>query len=38
MSKQNVYDFKGADIDVHWDQRLCIHIGECGHRCDLGEG
>jgi CDGSH-type Zn-finger protein/uncharacterized Fe-S cluster protein YjdI len=30
MDKGKVYDFKGASITVHWDQRLCIHVGECG--------
>ena len=30
MSEKNVYDFPGETIDVHWDRRLCIHIGECG--------
>lgn len=23
--------YKGKDLDVTWDGRLCIHIGECGH-------
>ena len=22
--------FEGKDADVHWDGKLCIHIGECG--------
>ncbi len=22
--------FAGKDAEVHWDSRLCIHIGECG--------
>lgn len=22
--------FEGSDADVHWDERLCIHMGECG--------
>jgi len=26
--------YKGKNIDVTWDERLCIHIGECG----LSEG
>jgi uncharacterized Fe-S cluster protein YjdI len=30
MSERKVYDFPGETIDVHWDGRLCIHIGECG--------
>ena len=28
MSKKVTY--KGANADVQWDGRLCIHIGECG--------
>ena len=39
MSKQKIYDFKGTEIDVHWDQRLCIHIAECGQsEGDLFDG
>jgi CDGSH-type Zn-finger protein/uncharacterized Fe-S cluster protein YjdI len=30
MSENKVKQFPGAEIDVQWDQRLCIHIGECG--------
>lgn len=30
MSDQKVFRFSGKDIDVVWDGRLCIHIGECG--------
>ncbi|MBW1832832.1 MAG: CDGSH iron-sulfur domain-containing protein, partial [Deltaproteobacteria bacterium] len=26
-----VFKYDGAQADVHWDGRLCIHIGECGH-------
>lgn len=22
--------YEGADVDVQWDGRLCIHVGECG--------
>jgi CDGSH-type Zn-finger protein/uncharacterized Fe-S cluster protein YjdI len=22
--------YDGADAEVYWDQRLCIHVGECG--------
>ena len=22
--------FPGAQVDVEWDERLCIHVGECG--------
>jgi CDGSH-type Zn-finger protein/uncharacterized Fe-S cluster protein YjdI len=31
MSDKPTHDFPGNDIDVHWDERLCIHIGECGN-------
>jgi CDGSH-type Zn-finger protein/uncharacterized Fe-S cluster protein YjdI len=31
MSDKPIHDFPGSDIDVHWDERLCIHIGECGN-------
>lgn len=30
MSEKKVFDFAGEAIDVHWDERLCIHIAECG--------
>jgi CDGSH-type Zn-finger protein/uncharacterized Fe-S cluster protein YjdI len=30
MSDKKVHDFPGENADVHWDGRLCIHIGECG--------
>ena len=30
MSDQEIVDFSGNEIDVRWDGRLCIHIGECG--------
>jgi CDGSH-type Zn-finger protein/uncharacterized Fe-S cluster protein YjdI len=31
MSEKKVFDFPGGEIDVHWDGRLCIHVGECGN-------
>ncbi len=31
MSKKRQLDFTGQEIDVHFDGRLCIHIGECGY-------
>jgi CDGSH-type Zn-finger protein/uncharacterized Fe-S cluster protein YjdI len=31
MSDKKVFKYPGRDIDVFWDGRLCIHIGECGH-------
>lgn len=30
MSDKKVFDYDGGQADVHWDGRLCIHIGECG--------
>ena len=30
MSEKQRFDYAGTEIDVHWDGRLCIHIGECG--------
>ncbi|MBK1644655.1 hypothetical protein CKO25_08325 [Thiocapsa imhoffii] len=31
MSDKQQLDFAGREIDVHFDGRLCIHIGECGY-------
>lgn len=31
MSKQPVTLYPGKLIEVEWDERLCIHIGECGY-------
>jgi CDGSH-type Zn-finger protein/uncharacterized Fe-S cluster protein YjdI len=30
MSDKKIFEYPGAEADVHWDGRLCIHIGECG--------
>lgn len=30
MSEKKVFNYGGTEADVHWDGRLCIHIGECG--------
>ena len=30
MSDKQVFDYPGQQADVHWDGRLCIHVGECG--------
>jgi CDGSH-type Zn-finger protein/uncharacterized Fe-S cluster protein YjdI len=30
MSEKSVVEYPGAEIDVQWDGRLCIHVGECG--------
>lgn len=30
MGKQKIHKFPGNAADVHWDERLCIHIAECG--------
>ena len=31
MSNRLKFDYPGEQADVHWDGRLCIHVGECGH-------
>ncbi len=31
MSKKPVTNYPGKNIDVQWDSRLCIHVGECGY-------
>ena len=31
MSKERKTNYPGKNIDVQWDSRLCIHIGECGY-------
>ncbi|MES9972310.1 MAG: CDGSH iron-sulfur domain-containing protein [Candidatus Thiodiazotropha sp.] len=31
MGKKQVFLYTGKQIDVAWDERLCIHIGECGY-------
>jgi CDGSH-type Zn-finger protein/uncharacterized Fe-S cluster protein YjdI len=31
MSDSKISTYSGADIDVQWDGRLCIHIAECGN-------
>lgn len=31
MSDKEIYTYFGKDVDVDWDGRLCIHIGECGY-------
>jgi CDGSH-type Zn-finger protein/uncharacterized Fe-S cluster protein YjdI len=30
MSDRERHPYPGAEIDVEWDGRLCIHVGECG--------
>jgi CDGSH-type Zn-finger protein/uncharacterized Fe-S cluster protein YjdI len=30
MSESPIFRYPGKDADVTWDERLCIHIGECG--------
>lgn len=34
MSKNPIYVFAGDKMDVSWDERLCIHIAECGQSKD----
>lgn len=31
MSKEKTTTYRGKTVDVQWDSRLCIHIGECGN-------
>jgi len=31
MSNEKKTTYQGKNIDVQWDSRLCIHIGECGY-------
>ena len=31
MSAKKITMYPGKNIDVRWDGRLCIHIGECGY-------
>jgi CDGSH-type Zn-finger protein/uncharacterized Fe-S cluster protein YjdI len=31
VSDDKITTYPGQAIDVHWDERLCIHIGECGN-------
>jgi CDGSH-type Zn-finger protein/uncharacterized Fe-S cluster protein YjdI len=28
--EQNTFKYPGNEIEVSWDRRLCIHVGECG--------
>lgn len=30
MDDKKVFTYKGKDVDVDWDGRICIHMGECG--------
>lgn len=30
MSEEKKFSFAGKQVDVVWDERLCIHIAECG--------
>ncbi|MGB8223824.1 MAG: CDGSH iron-sulfur domain-containing protein [Polyangiales bacterium] len=30
MTEKKIFDYVGTEAEVHWDGRLCIHIGECG--------
>ncbi len=31
MNEQKIYRYTGSQIHVDWDERLCIHMGECGY-------
>lgn len=28
--EQNIHEYPGDRVDISWDRRLCIHVGECG--------
>ena len=30
MSDEQIHKYPGDQVDVSWDGRLCIHVGECG--------
>lgn len=30
MNTNEVFEFPSQKVDIYWDKRLCIHIGECG--------
>lgn len=30
MANTPIHRYAGKDVEVTWDERLCIHIGECG--------
>ncbi|HVI03148.1 MAG TPA: (4Fe-4S)-binding protein, partial [Enhygromyxa sp.] len=30
MSDEQIKKYPGETVDVGWDRRLCIHVGECG--------
>ena len=30
MSDSKITTYEGEEVDVTWDGRLCIHVGECG--------
>lgn len=34
MSEEKVHLYTGGAADVAWDERLCIHVGECGRASD----
>jgi CDGSH-type Zn-finger protein/uncharacterized Fe-S cluster protein YjdI len=37
MTASPIYRYPGKDADVTWDERLCIHIGECGRAKGVAE-
>lgn len=30
MDDKKIFTYKGKNVDVDWDGRICIHMGECG--------
>jgi len=34
MAEKKQVDYQGADANIRWDGRLCIHVQECGRSAD----
>lgn len=30
MNDKRIHVYRGSEAEVHWDERLCIHVAECG--------
>ena len=31
MKNKEIFTYTGTEVDVDWDGRICIHMGECGY-------
>lgn len=31
MKNKEIFTYAGTEVDVDWDGRICIHMGECGY-------